>query len=162
MSISDRARAKPKAVHCPCCHYDLSGKTAPRSAEQLRRFFALMRVTFDNWPEGHERQFTTVDELRAFLTIKAGYREVGARVPLSGIRREQALFLAEAAIKGSGSNAIPVFHGGELIVFKPKSIAFANMEHREFCNLNDAVETVIEQETGLKVLDLMKNAEAAA
>lgn len=162
MTISERARPKTKAVYCPCCQFHLTGKTAPRSGEQLRRFFALMRVTFDNWPDSHERQFTDIDEMRAWLTIKAGYREVGARVPLAGLNKDRALFLVEASIRGSGSNAIPIYYDGEIIVFKPKSIAFQKMDHRDFCKLNDAVATVIEQETGLSVETLLKNAEAAA
>ena len=66
--------------------------------------------------------------------------------------------LAQAAIAGAGSYARPVIHNGELIVWRPKSIAFAKMPHLEFCALSDAVAEVIEAETGIKVEEMMREA----
>ena len=94
--------------------------------------------------------------------MKAGYREVAARIPLAGIHRERALVLVEASIRASGSYAMPVVHKGDLVIFKPKSISFAKLAHTEFCKLNDAVEAVLEQEIGIPVETLLKGHEAAA
>ena len=94
--------------------------------------------------------------------MKAGWREVAAEVPLSGIGKERALFIVEATIRAVGSYAVPVFHKEKLVIFKPKSIAFDTMKQSEFNGLNDAVATVIEQETGIKADDMMKQTESAA
>ena len=93
--------------------------------------------------------------------MKAGWREVGAQIPLAGISKDKALFLAKAAIQGSGSFAEPVFYKDSLVIFKPKSIAFAKMGHREFCDLNDAVAAVIEAEIGIPADRLLKETESA-
>ena len=147
---------------CPCCGYNLSAKAKPRSLEQHKRFFALMNAVYTHWPESHERQFANVEELRSFLTIKAGYRIVGAEIPLTGMSKEKALFIVEAGIRGAGSYAIPVFYKDKLIIFKPKSIAFGNMTPADFNALNDAVSTVIEQETGIPAEQILRETEAAA
>ena len=65
------------------------------------------------------------------------------------------MMLAEAAIRGAGSYAMPVMHGDTLVIFRPKSIRFTTMPHLAFCGLVSAVETVIEHETGARVDDLL-------
>lgn len=121
----------------------------------------MLRLAFTHWPETSERKFANEEELRAFVQMKAGAREVGAQIPLIGISKERAMMLAEAAIRGAGSYAMPVIHRDTLVIFKPKSISFAKMEHNDFCRLSDAVQTVIEQETGIRVDDMLKHGEAA-
>lgn len=150
-------------TRCIVCGYDAGASNAkPRSVEQLRRHFGLIKAAFLHWPESHERQFADVEECRAFLQMKAGAREVGAQIPLTGMSKERAMLLAEAAIRGGGSYAMPVIHGDTLVVFRPKSIAFHKMQHVEFCRLTDAVAGVIEAETGLKADDLLRETERAA
>lgn len=136
---------------CPHCLSPLEDdpKGAPRSLEQLRRYFALMRAVYFHWPESHEHQFSNVEECRKYLQMKAGHREIGASIPLSGMKPEKAMFLAEAAIRAAGSYALPVIHGSTLVVFVPKSIAFHKMGHAEFCALNREIDEVIREETGL-------------
>lgn len=162
-SISERARPLRKmAEHgkCPTC--GAKAKPKIRSIEQHRRYFGLIRAAFHHWPETSERQFSSEDELRAYVQIKAGYREVGAQIPLSGLNKDRALLLVEAAIRGSGSYAIPIFYKDAIVVFKPKSVSFEKMGHQEFCGLNNAVATVIEQELGITADELLKQTEAAA
>jgi hypothetical protein len=117
-----------------------------------------MRATFDNWPESHPHQFASVEEMRKFLEMKAGHRIVGAQIPLAGMSKERAMLLAEAAIRGAGSYAMAVIHGDVLVIFRPKSISFAKMEHGEFCRLSDMVESVIQAETGLQASQLLTEA----
>lgn len=155
-SISERARTKGPL--CPQC----AAKARPRSPEQHRRFFALIKAAFHHWPEGHARQFTSQDELRKWLQMKAGWREVGAQIPLSGINPDKALFLAKAAIQAVESFAEPVFYKDSLVIFKPKSIAFDKMKQAEFNDLNDAVSQVIEAEIGVPADRLLKETENAA
>ena len=141
---------------CPHCGCELSPASKLRSPEQLRRYFALVRAAFHHWPEQHDRQFANAEELRAFLQMKAGHRVVGAQIPLAGMSKERAMLLAEAAIRGAGSYAMPVIHGDVLVVFRPKSISFAKMRHEDFCKLSDAVEAVIRAETGLDPDQLLR------
>jgi hypothetical protein len=141
---------------CPRC-----GTAKPRSVEQHRRYFALMRAVFHHWPEAHKTQFSDAEECRVWLQMKAGHREIGVRM-LLGDDRNHDLFIAEAAIRGVGSYAVPVIHGDELIVFKPKSIAFNSLGQDAFSKLNDEIDAVIKAETGLDAEQLLKEHEAAA
>jgi hypothetical protein len=145
--------------HCPSCGCELVAKAGgkPRSVEQIRRYFAMIRAAFHHWPESHERQFANSEELRTWLQMKAGAREVGAQIPLTGMGKERAMLLAEAAIRGAGSFAFPVIHGDTLVIFKPKSISFGKMAHSDFCRLSDEVAGVIEEETGITTNDLLKH-----
>jgi hypothetical protein len=163
MSTTEQAlRAAQRPRTCPHCAGDLDGDASkPRSLDQHRRYFALMRAVFHHWPETHAVQFTSQDELRVWLQMKAGHRQIGVRTPL-GEDRNRDLFVAEAAIRGCGSNAMPIIYGDELVVFKPKSIAFANLSHERFCKLNEEVSAVILAETGLDAEQILKEHEAAA
>jgi hypothetical protein len=135
---------------------------APRSVEQLRRYFKVIRLAFQHWPDTSARQFSSEEELRAFVQMKAGYREIAAKIPLVGLHRERAVMLVEASIRAAGSYAMPVLHNDELVIFKPRSISFQKLPHAEFCKLNDAVEAVIEQEIGVPVETLLREGDKAA
>jgi hypothetical protein len=150
--------------HCPHCGCELVAKAGgkPRSVEQIRRYFAMIRAAYHHWPESHERQFANSEELRTWLQMKAGARQVGAQIPLTGMGKERAMLLAEAAIRGAGSHAMPVIHGDVLVVFRPKSISFSRMAHADFCRLSDDVAAVIQAETGTDPAEMMKQTEAAA
>ena len=141
--------------HCPHCGGDIERQAKPRSSEQLRRYFALLKAAFHHWPERHAHQFANVEECRAFLQMKAGHREIGAQIPLTGMSKERAMLLAEAAIRGAGSYAMPVIHGDVLVIFRPRSVSFAKMAHHDFCRLSDMVESVLQAETGLTADQLL-------
>jgi hypothetical protein len=141
--------------HCGCELTPAEGGKA-RSTEQLRRYFAMIRAAFTHWPEAHQHQFASSEELRAWLQMKAGAREIGAQIPMVGMSKERAMLLAEAAIRGAGSYAWPVIHGDTLVIFRPKSVSFAKMAHADFCKLSDDVADVIEAETGIKVDQLLR------
>lgn len=144
---------------CPTC----GSKTKKvRSIDQHRRFFAVLHAAYHHWPETHEHQFSDETELRKWLQMKAGHREIGARIPLTGIRKEHALILAEAAIKAAGSYAVPKIHKSELVVWKPKSIAFERLSHLEFCSLNNGIDAILQDEIGMSGDELLKHHEAAA
>jgi len=149
---------------CPHCGCELAPSSGgkPRSVEQIRRYFAIIKAAFFHWPEDNERQFANSEELRAYLQMKAGAREIGAQIPLTGLPKERAMMLAEAAIRGAGSYAMPVIHGDTLVVFRPKSISFAKMAHADFCRLSDAVCDVIRAETGHDPDELLRQTERAA
>lgn len=136
---------------CPHClsPLDDAPEGKPRSLPQLRRYFAMLRAVFAQWPETHEQQFSDVTAMRKWLQMKAGHREIGARIDLTGMPKESAMLVAEAAIRGAGTYAVPVVHGATLAVFRPKSIKFNKLGHLEFCALNDEIDDVIYAETGL-------------
>ena len=142
-------------IKCDFCGGYVGNSSKSRSVPQLNRYHKLVSATFDNWPETHEHQFANIIECRKWLEMKAGHREIGAQIPVSGMSKERAVMLAEAAIRGAGSYAMPVMHGDTLVIFRPKSIRFATMPHLAFCELVAAVESVIEKETGARVDDLL-------
>lgn len=145
--------------HCGCSH---DAQERPRSLPQLRRYFAMVRAAFSHWPETAEVQFSSEDECRKFLQMSAGWRDVGARIPLVGVNPEHARLLVAAAIKGAGAFARPVVHKGELIIWIPRSIKFSTMGPQEFGLLSDAVAVVIKDMTGLDADTLLKETESAA
>lgn len=136
---------------CPHCLSSLDDAPGgkPRSLQQLRRYFGMLRAVFAQWPETHEQQFSDVTEMRKWLQMKAGHREIGARIELKGMSKERAMLIAEATIRGAGTFAVPVIHGTVLAVFRPKSIKFNKLGHAAFCDLNNEVDDVIFAETGL-------------
>lgn len=148
--------------HCGC-EIDLAPtKGKPRSLEQHKRYFGIVRAMFSHWPEAHPVQFSSEHELRAWLQMKAGHKEIVARIPLAGMNRERARTIVEAGIRAAGSYAWPVVHGNDLVIFKPKSIAFGKLSHLAFCALNDAVCDVIKAETGLDPEQVLLEQEKAA
>ena len=147
---------------CPCCGYHESKKGKSRSLDQHRRYFLLVAAAYEHWPEAHEHQFTSIEALRKYLEMKAGWREIGAKIPLSGVRKEHAVVLVEAAIRAAGSYAMPILHGDVLVIFRPKSISFARMPHLEFCTLNEAVANVIRDIIGVEPDQLLKEHGRAA
>lgn len=145
-------------VQCPCCEttFDVGGTKRPRSLEQHRRFWKLMQLSFSSWPETHERQFTSVNDLRLYLTMAAGWREVAATIPLTGVKPEIAVIVATAAMKAAGANATAATGKGNLYIWVPKSIAFHKMGPQEFGLLNDAVSDVIAKELGITAGELLE------
>jgi hypothetical protein len=163
-TISARAsaavRPKPARITCPCCDHswDLNGK--PRSLDQHRRFFGIVRAAFAHWPESHERQFSDERELRGWLVMKAGpeWRQTVLNMPMQGVKPEVAAMVAGAAIRAVGRSAVALAHKGGLIVMAPKSIKFSTMKHMEFVALNDAVESVIKDVFGMSGDELLEKA----
>ena len=153
---------------CPHCGCKIDGKTKPRSAPQLRRFFAMLRAMFSHWPETSGFQPESEEHLRKFILIKAGYRET-TDIPVTfaedqpGLTKLTALSI-EAALKAAGAYAFirPHPDGGLVRVFKAKSMAFDKIGQAEFNALNDAVETAYAQETGLDPEQVLKQTEQAA
>lgn len=151
-------------MKCNVCGCDLkvTAKGKPRSYDQHKRYFALIRAAFLHWPESKDRQFSSEEELRKWMQMRAGYREIGAQIPIAGMSKERAMLLAEAAIRAAGSYAVPVIHGETLVVFRPKSIAFDKLSHIDACRLFDDVAAFIEDAIGVPADQLLKETERAA
>ena len=152
-------------MHCPSCGHQIdraATKGKPRSIQQHRRFFAMISAAYHHWPANHSTQFATVEDCRKWLTMRSGWRDVAARIPLVGVRPAIAVMLIDCAFRAAGAHAHAVEHKGELVIWVPRSIAFDKMPHAEFCQLNDAVALAIEAESGLKVDDLLSAGTDAA
>lgn len=155
-------------MKCPHCQCEIDGKSKPRSVDQLRRFFAMLRAIYQHWPESAEFQPDDMEHLRKFALIKAGHRET-TDVPVAFAEDQPGLtkltaFAIEGALKAAGAYAFirPHPDGGLVRVFKAKSIAFDKLGQAEFNALNDAVETVYASETGLDPEAVLKEHERAA
>lgn len=144
-------------MKCPVCGYNVDDNPSKRSVDQLRRYFALMKAVHFHWPSTHEEQFDNYDDLRKYIQMRAGHREIGAKIDLNGLSKEHALMIAEAAIKATGAYAAPRIHNNVLVVFRPKSIAFHKLSHAAFCELNNQAQEVIVAETGLDPETLLKD-----
>lgn len=148
--------------HCPSCGCDITGNDKPRSLPQLRRFFGMIRATYHHWPETCEQQFGSDEELRKHLTMRAGWRDIAARIPLVGVQPDITKMIVRQAFAAAGTHAWPVVHRNELVIWVPRSIAFHNMGPQEFGQLSDAVAVVIKDMTGLDAETLLREAEHAA
>ena len=97
-----------------------------------------------------------------FEKLLEGLRRALVRRPVPVDAPERAVEAIEAAIRASGSYAVPVMHGGDLVVFVPKSISFGKLSHLAACALFDGVAAVIEAEIGIPADRLLQETEKAA
>lgn len=154
---------------CPHCQCDLDPiKGRPRSVDQLRRFFGVLRAMYRHWPEAAEFQPESEEHLRKWALVKAGHREA-TDIPIAfaddhpGVTRLTSLAM-EAAMKAAGAFAFVKPHpsGGLVRVFKAKSIAFDKLGQTQFNCLNDDVEAVYKSATGLDPQQVLKENGRAA
>ena len=147
---------------CPTCG---AKTTKPRSEADHRRFFALIRAAFDQWPEGHDFQPDSAEHLRAWLLCKAGYRNC-TTIPIEDDAPpavgKLAILAIEAAIKAARTHAFPRLHGHGIAVFSAKSIAWNTLSQKDFGPLRQAVEDVISAEIGVDAETLLKQTEHVA
>ena len=150
-------------TRCPHCDCDIDPvKGKPRSLEQLRRFFGVLRAMKFHWPETADFQPESEEHLRKWVLVKAGHRET-TDIPVPFAEDEPsvtrlAAIAIEGAVKAAGAFAFIKPHpkGGLVRVFKAKSIAFDNLGQADFNTLNDEVEAVYKTETGLDADQLLK------
>lgn len=147
---------------CPTCGQAKPKK--PRSIDDHRRFFGVINAACKNWPEAHEFQPDDREHLRAWLLCKAGFRDT-VTIPCESDDPhilKLATLATEAAIKAAKNVAFVRPHGVALAVFTPKSIKFETLDQTQFGSIRQAVEEIIEAETGMKADDLLKSEDAAA
>ena len=153
-------------MNCPNCGFKLTEHSKARSPADHRRFFKLIGATYHHWPESSEFQPDNAEHLRAYLLCKAGYRDV-TTIPVEFGEDQPVLMrlvalAAEAAVKAAKGFAFIRPHGQALAVFFAKSIAWDKLDQKHFNKIRDAVEEVIEAETGMKPDDILKQTEKAA
>ena len=145
---------------CPFCRRPMEPDAKIRSKPQHDRYFAMIDLAYQHWPETHETQFVNSEECRKHLQMKAGWYDVALRFPLAGMTEDAAKAFAKAIIDVSKEYSIPVIEGNTIIVYTPKSIAFRKMDHRTACALFDKVSHVLQTEIGVSGDDLLNNADA--
>lgn len=134
---------------CPHCGVVL---TKSRSLPDHNRFHAIIDAAYSQWPERCEFQPDSKDQLRSWLTCKAGYRESTViEMPEGSTPAMQTMFRLsiENAIRAANGAAFVVPYKSGVAVVRAKSIAWMKMGQREFNQLRSAVEDVIRLETGL-------------
>lgn len=157
---------------CPYCGCDLPAPDGgkPRSYPQLKRYMALCRRAYENWPELHDVQFTNWHECRKWLEMKAGYRELVLQQPLMGIPEAKLVPFIQGAIMGvvrskagrkSRVFAHSVIHRDVLYVYCSISVKYESMPHKDFCELSDKVERLIREITGVGAEELKLMEQAA-
>ena len=140
----------PKCPHCLCDLDPIKGK--PRSVEQLRRFFAVLRKAYFHWPE-REGLFQphSMEHLRKWVLCQAGHRVVAKTLTLPGSGNPARL----KAMKEFANELLSMdqrfgrWKETTLAVYEAKSIAFDKLGQAEFNRLNDEVEGVYKAEAGL-------------
>lgn len=151
---------------CPHCGSKIEADAKPRSVPQLKRFFAVLRCMMDHWPEACRFQPKDEEHLRAWVLCRAGHYEViDIDVPSPDpVTLDIVATSVEAAIKASKTFCFvqPDLDGNRVRVFSPKSIAFHKLSPQEFTKLNESVEAVFLQETGINPSAALEQTEHAA
>ena len=131
-----------------------------RSAPHHRRTFGIIGVAFDNWPKSHEFQPETDDELRSWLTIKAGHgsnKSFTLPADAGPIECARVSVLALAEAKQHKHPIIKAWRD-RIVVWHADSLAWDKLDQRAFAPIAQAIEEIICAETGLKPADLEKEA----
>lgn len=149
---------------CPTCG---SEKKSPRSVEQHRRFFGVLRAMYANWPERHEFQPENETHLRKWILCKAKYRTVETlTLPQTedvGLAAQMMMFAEKLLMTARrGGYSFARWRGLTLAIYEAESIAFDKLAQDKFNRLNDDVEAAYLAETGLNADQLLQETERAA
>lgn len=144
---------------CPHCNCDLDPvKGRPRSVDQLRRFFAVLRGMYFNWPETCTFQPHSANHLRKWVLCMAGHGEIVQTLTVPGSDNPERLKVimefSERLL--AMDDRFSRWKGATMAVYQAKSIAFRNMSPAAFNALNEEVEAVYLDETGIKADDVLK------
>jgi hypothetical protein len=149
-----------KISRCPDCGAILRGRSLP----DMRRFFGVLRKAYQNWPELHEFQPSSEEELRAWCLVRAKYLEVEhVAYPEFAHDDPHIKKIFRLAVEGSfaaihrrrGYAELRVTAAG-IDIITPRSIAFASLSQKEFNPVRDEVEAVIEDALGVTAEQLLQ------
>lgn len=150
----------PPEEECPHC------RQRQRSGPQHRRFFALCRALYENWPERHAVTGEAMnfvpeseEQLRKYLTVKVGYRKVtiisiprarnSMRLRQSAL--ESAKIAAAAALRAGGDFPFVEVVGTSIEIMVATSIRWDRMGHKKFTKLSTLVDEEVLALTGMPV-----------
>lgn len=128
---------------CPHCGCEFTPEQ--RSVQQHRRFFKLMRVAFDHWPESYKAfQPSDPEHLRAWLICHkdCDYRAI-TDVHLGHEPTPAEIGLIQGGLDASGAYAwcFPLPEG--YLVVRPKSMSFQKMGHKKACTVMAVIDEMV-------------------
>lgn len=128
----------------------------PRSVDQHRRLFALIKAAYEHWPETHAFQPDNEEHLRAWLLVKAKHRRIHKFSFAGGESAAVAELIPAITLMmlQKYSWAWPL--DDAVAVCVPESIAFDKLSHADACKVFDDVEVVLRNEAGLDADELLK------
>ena len=136
----------------------------PRSNDQHKRFFALIKALFHHWPEGHPFKPDNEEHLRAYVLVKSGHRSIKAFFPdpddglnAHGLAKVVPIIITMMMNRYCWAWA----EGDELRVCAPLSTKFTEMSHKDACVVYDAADAYI-LSLGFDPDQLLKEHEGAA
>lgn len=147
--------------HCPSCGCVIGRNT--RSGQDHRRFFALIKAAYLNWPESVAFQPSSEDQCRAFLLCKAGWTNVAkVEIPASYAEspKERAAFRdavegASRALGGPSDYHELRVGARSLEIITARSIAYSSCGQRDFGRVREAVEAQLEDILGVSAQQLL-------
>lgn len=129
-----------------------------RSMAMHRRYFATLNDGFNNLPEADAERFPTVEHLRKYLLIRAGYYTERNHV----CETEAEARKLAAFIKPIDDYSVVVARGTVIKVFTAKSQSVRSMPKGEFKASQEKVLDLLTEMIGVEPGQLEKNAGAAA
>jgi hypothetical protein len=142
----------------------------PRSVEQHRRFFGMIRKAHEQWPDQHDFQALNAEHLRAWLLCMVGHHHVETvQIDVTKLSEfEVALMRAayESPYRASKKKVLYRFwriRNGHAYVISPLSIAFEECKHEDVCKVMRQVDELVCEILGIEDTELLfdKRFEAA-
>jgi len=155
---------------CPCCGYSEPKRGKPRSLDQHKRFYGLVKASFGAWPERSEFQPENEDHLRHWIICAAGpqWRDAVTQEVPEPLRNEALApfvhLFARSVAQATGRYPFPRLNTWtwKCTVYTARSIKFSEMPHSEFSALSNAVDEVLRAELGVDPDQLLKEHGRAA
>lgn len=129
-----------------------------RSMQSHSHFFAALNEAFNNLPEVHAGRWPTVDHLRKWCLVQAGYRTETTYVAHS---KAEALRFS-AFLRSLDDQAVITTEAGMVHYCVAKSQSLSAMSRKEFQESKDGVLEVLAKLIGVPSDELSRNAGRAA
>ena len=135
-------------------------KSKHRSSPQHRRYFAIIRAAWHNWPEdGGTSRFRPQNEehFRYWLEMRAGHYTVTKTARIESTDPDKAYMLVSSFLRPSKDTTLFLELDGNLLTQKQtRSISYASLGPAEFGRLKDAVCEIIEAELNVTAEQLLQ------
>lgn len=122
----------------------------------------MLEQAFLNWPEDADFQPDNREHLRAYLTVKAGHREIlGERLQHNvgdPLRMVDFIGRVLTRVRDRGGYAFAVEHNEAIVVMLPRSIDWDTLDQQEFSPIATAIYAIIEQILKVSIEELKANA----
>lgn len=130
----------------------------PRSTPHHRRFMAMVKVAYENWPHNHDFQPSCAEHLRKWAEMSVGHRECVAQIDLADLPPKQVVAVVRGALKAAKAYAHPAIGGHTLYIWVARSIAYDKLPHAQAVRLYQDVEDFLRSESGIEFERMMEAA----